>query len=452
MSLRMFLAVSSLFLTAGLPAAALDARPPVAAAPTARQEAERLRTDMEGQVERMRLSLDKAMAEERERIDKAQDKQDKRISDLQLHIARTNDLIALMAMIITIAVVGIAFKFGRDAKRKAIEAGKAEVKKWRKKAETKLEEDYKTYRRKMQTLLDAAQEHHDHIQGLRAVVNATVESLSSVDAAKRNGNGTPNGGAGTCVSDVVCDGARLAEAVERARAKPELERDFEDWYCLAWSVLNDDPLMAMSLFCRARAVGTTDRLLSLKAVFNAAVAAQKAQQRDDVIRLTEAAIAQWRDSGVEGGEPMAIASYLSRVSTLIDIRGRAQEALDVAEAALAFDWDISNETTRRGWERLKLKRAIALQKLKRGDEAEPLYDAFIEQHRDTADNALRRELAAAHFNKMLLRRRAGDRAGMVSLIDIIEARFAGSDDPFIINVVQSARQRRPQPPDLGDHP
>lgn len=89
------------------------AAPAGAAVPPPREEAERLRADMEGQAERLRLTVETFMVQQGHRVDDRLIGQDRRIDDLRQVVMALTALCALLA-----ALAGaLAVMLGRSRAR-----------------------------------------------------------------------------------------------------------------------------------------------------------------------------------------------------------------------------------------------------------------------------------------------------------------------------------------------
>lgn len=71
---------------------------PVVAAPSPREESERLRADMEGQSERLRLSVETFMGQQDRRVGDALAAQDRRLDDLHRMVLVLAGLSAVLAV------------------------------------------------------------------------------------------------------------------------------------------------------------------------------------------------------------------------------------------------------------------------------------------------------------------------------------------------------------------
>lgn len=86
------LVLAALLTVGGLAPAGAAVAPP-------REEAERLRADMEGQAERLRLTVETFMAQQQRRVDDHLGGQDRRIDDLRQTVLALTGLSALLAVL-----------------------------------------------------------------------------------------------------------------------------------------------------------------------------------------------------------------------------------------------------------------------------------------------------------------------------------------------------------------
>lgn len=402
-----------------------------AAAPVPLSEHDRLRADMEGQVERLKLNVETFMAT-----------QDKRVGDLQLHASRTNDLIALLAMIVIIATVGMAFKFAGGAKQEARKA----VKDWlREKTAAELAKKLEAFDGKLEQmaaerLAQASAAIDERASPLIAKLeegcvffDSMTESLGNSEMAR-----TANEPAGS-VSGIARDLDKLRPAAGAAMAKAPANRDFNDWYLMAWASMTEDQFAAAyHHFVTAQSVGAPDQLLALKAGYNGARAAMCLGYWDDAITLLDAVLEQWQEGGVEDGEALAIASFLGKGFALGQLK-RNQDALEVYNAALDQSWDMSNPDVVNVRARISLCRGLAHHRLGAADLAERRYDEFIRDYARTTDKVLQGDLARALYNKMRLRKKAKDTAEENRLLDEIDRRFGAAGDPELAGIIKSVK-------------
>lgn len=432
MLVRVVLVAVLLCLSAVSPAAALNKG--------GKSEVERLRADMEGQVERLKLNVEKFM-----------DVQDKRISDLSVYANMNNGLIAFLALGITLAVAVIGFRFPKMA---VLEAKKT-VDEWvGQEGKTHLDSRFERFQKEMSEKFAAdlkraldnfrteVAPHLEKVQEGCALVETWREKVGALELGS-----TRIEPAGS-VSDILNDPIRLKVAVDEALTVPEAERDFDDWYVLGWDALQEhDDVAALGLFAKARAAGTTNRLLALKVIFNSGVAAWRLERYEDALKLYDAALEQWTQGDVREGDVVAVRTYIRKCMALFQLN-RSEQALETVEEALARTWDATDDEVVKGIEMLKFKKAAALHALEKHDEAERLYDDYIGRHENTDDAALRGELASALFNKALLRLAAKDVTEQRRLLGQIVARFGEFDDSeHLSQTVAEAREllRRLEP-------
>lgn len=423
MLVRFVLAVALLFLFAVSPAAALDkgGKSEAERLPADMAQAERLRADMEGQVERLKLNVEKFM-----------EVQDKRIGDLSVYANMNNGLIAFLALGITLAVAVIGFRFPKMA---VLEAKKT-VDEWvGKEGKQHLDSRFEHFQKEMsekfaadlkRALADFRTEVAPHLEKVQegcALVETWRERVGVFDVGLSREE--PAGS----VSDIVKDPVRLGAALEEVMKVSEAERDFDDWYLLAWTALKEnDAATALKYFAKARAAGTTDRLLALKAIFNSGFAASRLERPEEALALYNAALEQWSQGNVqEEGDMVATRAYVRKCMALFQLK-RPQDALDAVDEALAQPWNLKDPDIAKGIQVLKFKKGVALQKLKRDAEAEKLYDDFIARNEGAVDDQLQGELVSALLNKALLRRKAKDVAEQKRLLGHIVTRFGAAQD------------------------
>lgn len=435
MILRFFLAAALLCAALAHPAVAFsgDAKPRATAA--AKADPEALRTDMEGQVARLKLEVETFLAV-----------QDKRIGDLTYYANFNNGLIAFLATAIAVAVAVIGFRFPKMA----VQEAKKTVDDWvgkegKQHLDTRFQhfqsEMAETSRADIKRALDAFREevapHLQKVQEGCALVDTMREKAGNRESTRAQEDAADG------VSEIASDPDKLRIAAAEAQAIPETERSFDDWYLMAWAALEEgEDAAALNRFAKARAAGTTDRLLSLKAAYNGARAAFRLKRWKEAVALFDVAIAQWQQAGMRGGEYFAIDSFLHKVMALY-AQQKMKEALGVVNNALGMTWDMSDNDVVVIYNLLCFKKGAVLHRLGMEEDAEGQYDEYIRRNGNTDDPDLKGELASALYNKMLLRQKAKDIAEQRRLLEDIEARFADvRDDSHIAGVVAEARKIR----------
>lgn len=425
MFLRVVLAALLLSVTLAQPATARTA----AAAPTStKEESDRLRADMEGQVERLRLNVETFMQT-----------QDKRIGDLQFYGNMNNGLIALLAIVVTALVVYMAFNFGRSAKEEA----RAAVRDWlEEKAAGELKEKLREFDGKLDKMaadrLERLEAKHSEqaaplIAELQEGCALMRESLGVFQMSRV----TAKLGGG--LSDVTSDPVKLRSAAAAAVAKPVAERNFNDWYVMAWVDMEEEEFdVAYRRFTKALSMGAPDILLSLKAAHYAGAAAAKLGRWDDVITQSSDVLERCGEVGEEDEAALVLTNFLRKGFALVQLR-RYQEALVVYDEALMRPWDGNNSDIAIVRARVFLKRGIVLHRQGAGGEAERVYDVFIQDHNTTTSSVIKGELAAAMYNKMLLRKKAGDYIEENRLLDEIDRRFGASEEPELAGIIKSVK-------------